>query len=369
MRRMIAATARRKFLLPRALLVAIVRCPIAGVGNYCLCQVTRVAGRMVGSAVAAVLLLRTKRLQSAFAGIRPSTGRRQLQRSHLPLECLDTVGLLLQRLGKTRASLVLLSDGRLHLLHFQAHPPHLTLELQRVVLLRPASRPTCRGNCTGAAGQCVITPPNRCAAATAGGGGADFHTCTASAGAVRMVARDPCMTALELRDLGLLGFAQLPEVFDLLLAQLQEAGHELELFVLRCHHECCLFVLAAQSLREFVLVLKCAIRLQQVHARLDVSHFGLLVLHSECVLVLLDAQQLLVAERCVPPSAAVRGDHRFRHIEARGGEQPTRGGSGHCGGRGGCRTATTDVELWSEAAGGRQQVSGRPHIKPSGAGR
>jgi len=295
----------------------------------------------VATVVIVVVVVRRMRLQrfkpaaardAGSVGPLPSTttvvGR--LQASDLLLQHPDLVRLLLERLREACAALVLLGNGRLHVLHLQAKPPHLSLQLRLLVSSRRTSNHQAlsrgsRGGGTFGEGPRLPMPRLRHGvllealpiAATAA---VVLHG--AGPGRISGGQRRRSAASLELLDLRLLGLTEKAEVLDLLLTQLEQAGHELKLLVLRRHHERSFLVLGPQSLRQALLLLLRQLRLHQVNTRLHVGHLSILVLHGQRMLMLLDAEKLLVAHaaaprrvaslRAAPVAAAGRGQRVLR---------------------------------------------------------
>mmetsp|Transcript_102695 Transcript_102695/g.306748 ORF Transcript_102695/g.306748 Transcript_102695/m.306748 type:complete len:219 (+) Transcript_102695:1595-2251(+) len=158
--------------------------------------------------------------------------------------------------------------------------------------------------------------------------------------------------ALQLLDLQPLGLAQLPEVLDLLLAELQEPGHELKLLVLGRHHQRRLLVLGLQD-RRHVLGVRRRVCLHHVEARLDVGHLRLLVLQGQIMLVLLDAEELLVAHGSVPRGAAIP---RLRDLADGRGSKLRHSGSRRCREVG----SREQLRRWAHAHWTHQTPGGAP---------
>jgi len=75
---------------------------------------------------------------------------------------------------------------------------------------------------------------------------------------------------------------------------LQQGGQEFKLLVFRRHHQCTLLVLGLDGGGHGILWGKVALQSRQTH--LQMCDFRILPLHCKGMLVLLDAEQLLVLQ-------------------------------------------------------------------------
>jgi hypothetical protein len=92
-------------------------------------------------------------------------------------------------------------------------------------------------------------------------------------------------SSTEFVDFISLCLANLPKVFDLLLAQLKQTCDQFELFVFRSHGKGCFLILQLQGHRELTLILRQATS-HHVDTRLHVCNLGVLVLYGKGVLML-----------------------------------------------------------------------------------